>query len=335
MLPSARDHSPAADSAFNATVPEEAWKALPHEELTSAASWRDALGTTPAAEETFMAWHFAQYVERVVAAGKHEYNMPMFVNAALNRPGVLPGRYPSAGPLPHLREMWDAGAPSVDFLAPDIYFPNFSEWVTRYAWPGNALFVPEHNRAGRAETPADAFFAIGQLNAIGVSPFSIESADSASIAPLARAYALLRSIAPLILERQGKNETFGMRPPASYEGVVDETPRLDTLGGFVFNGTPVDPWTPRDRQDIAAHGALVLRLAPDEFLFAGSGLTFTFADSAGVDAIGIESAWEGHFENGEWRAGRLLNGDQTHQGRHVRLPPGELSLQRVRLYRYR
>jgi hypothetical protein len=30
-----------------------------------------------------------------------------------------------------------------------------------------------------------------------------------------------------------------------------------------------------------------------------------------------------------------LNGDQTHQGRHVRLAPGEFQIQRVRLYRYR
>jgi hypothetical protein len=78
-----------------------------------------------------------------------------------------------------------------------------------------------------------------------------------------------------------------------------------------------------------------MQLSPDEFLFAGSGLTFTFADSAGADVIGVESAWEGRIENGEWRAGRLLNGDQTHQGRHVRLAPGEISVQRIRLYRYR
>ena len=30
----------------------------------------------------------------------------------------------------------------------------------------------------------------------------------------------------------------------------------------------------------------------------------------------------------------LLNGDQSHQGRHLRLPPGEYGVQRVRLYRY-
>jgi len=30
----------------------------------------------------------------------------------------------------------------------------------------------------------------------------------------------------------------------------------------------------------------------------------------------------------------LLNGDQTHQGRHIRLPPGQFQIQKVRFYRY-
>jgi beta-galactosidase GanA len=44
---------------------------------------------------------------------------------------------------------------------------------------------------------------------------------------------------------------------------------------------------------------------------------------------------EGTFEDGRWRHVRWLNGDQTHQGRHVRLEPGRFAIQRVKLYRYR
>ena len=40
-------------------------------------------------------------------------------------------------------------------------------------------------------------------------------------------------------------------------------------------------------------------------------------------------------EAGEWKHIRWLNGDQAHQGRHVRLEPGRFTLQRVKLYRYR
>ena len=79
-----------------------------------------------------MAWFFGRYVEKVAAAGRAEYALPLYVNAALIRPGYQPGQYPSAGPLPHLIDVWRAAAPTVDFISPDIYFPNFAEWADRY-----------------------------------------------------------------------------------------------------------------------------------------------------------------------------------------------------------
>ena len=44
-----------------------------------------------------MAWHFARFTQHVAAAGKAEYPLPMFVNAALDPPGL------SAGPVPERR----------------------------------------------------------------------------------------------------------------------------------------------------------------------------------------------------------------------------------------
>ena len=81
-------------------------------------------------------------------------------------------------------------------------------------------------------------------------------------------------------------------------------------------------------------GGLVIALGPDEFLFAGIGVTVTFAtQEPGVQA-GILSVADGRFVNGQWQHLRWLNGDQTHQGRHVRLEPGRMVIQRVKLYRY-
>jgi len=37
---------------------------------------------------------------------------------------------------------------------------------------------------------------------------------------------------------------------------------------------------------------------------------------------------------GQWVPGRRMNGDQTHRGRLIRLPPGKVQIQRVRFYRY-
>jgi len=58
-----------------------------------------------------MAWHYARYADALAVAGKAAYSPPMYVNAALNRMGKAPGEYPSGGPLPHLLDVWKAGAP--------------------------------------------------------------------------------------------------------------------------------------------------------------------------------------------------------------------------------
>lgn len=326
MIPNARDHSALADAAFAKPVPAAL---LPKGKL--AGTWVQVFGDD--ADENFMAWNYARYVERVALAGKAEYPLPMYVNAALVRPGASPGQYPSAGPLPHLFDIWRAGAPSVDLFSPDIYFPNFVEWARKYAVPGNPLFIPEANRAGQEEAPANAFFAFGALDAIGFSPFSIDSIPSEGQA-LGQAYGMIGSVAPLIAQAQQRGTIRGFRPSVTFDGSIDGGPATATFGGYRFNVSFIDPWTPRDQQHIAAHGGLILELGPDQFLFAGSGITATFAAADGAGHVGIESVWEGHFENGQWRPGRLLNGDETHQGRHVRLPPDRFSIQRVKLYRY-
>jgi hypothetical protein len=73
--------------------------------------------------------------------------------------------------------MWKAGAPALDFLAPDIYFTNFVDIVNTYKRPDNPLFIPEANNADHPQVPGNAFYAIGKLDAIGFGPFSIESVD--------------------------------------------------------------------------------------------------------------------------------------------------------------
>lgn len=82
-------------------------------------------------------------------------------------------------------------------------------------------------------------------------------------------------------------------------------------------------------------GGLVMSTGPDEFVFAGIGVTVTFTAIDSAEQVGLLSVEEGRFVEGVWQHVRWLNGDQTHQGRHVRLEPGRLTIQRVRLYRYR
>src|SRR5690606_6967693 len=137
-------------------------------------------GPDLAADERAAALAYARYVERVAAAGKAEYSLPMFVNGAQGRPGVAPGDYPSGGPLAHLAREWREGAPSIDFIAPDIYFPSFAAIVDGYAEAGvEPLFVPEANRPSDPRLAANALRSFGRLKAIGFSPFAIEDAGEA------------------------------------------------------------------------------------------------------------------------------------------------------------
>jgi beta-galactosidase GanA len=292
-------------------------------------TWEEVFGKGAGTDEIFMAWYFARYVNRVTELGKAEYPLPMFVNAALIRPGYQPGQYPSAGPLPHIMDVWRAGAPKIDFLSPDIYFPNFAEWVRKYHRSGNPLFIPEI-MAGPSNS-VNALYAIGQHDAIGFSPFSIESLDEVTSKSLTDSYDLLRQMAPLILEYQGKGLMAGLLP----EGAEQRLPQQLRLGDYILNITYERPASPPVAQNVLS-GGLVIALGPDEFVFAGTGITVTFeAATPGEPIVGILSAQEGKYVNGLWRPGRWLNGDQTHQGRNMRLGTGKFGIQRIKLYRYR
>jgi beta-galactosidase GanA len=330
MIGEAADRSAAAAAAFRAPVPPEVPRPAGTKPAAAGASWEEVFGKGAATEERFQAWAFARYVDAVAQAGKAEYPLPMYVNAALNAPGAPPGKYPSAGPLPHLLDVWKAGAPTVEVMAPDIYTPAFSVWSERYRRADNPLFIPEAKNG--EEVGVHALYAAGQ-QALGFSPFAIDQLAEAPAAALAHAYALIGSLDPL-LSAAGPNRTAGV--------LVDKetAPVKVTLGGFTltFVHDYTFPWASPARENPVwpRAGGLAIALGDDEFLVAGNGLIVTFAPATPGDPVaGIERVDEGLVENGRFVVTRRLNGDETHQGRQLRLPMGTFGLQRVKLYRYR
>jgi len=350
MLPAARERGAVADKLYAGPVPDELLGALAargerlEPELLERwkkngarrhGTWAQVFGDDEWGQEVFTAWHYARFVEALAQAGKQQYALPLYVNCALNRTGRKPGEYPSGGPLPHLLDVWKAGAPTLDLLAPDIYFPNFPQLAARYRRTDNALFIPEANNAGNPQGAANAFFAIGQLDALGFSSFSIESLGDAPNV-LSQTYEVLEQLQALILANRGRARMAGFRARLAEDGGVTDTPVTATLGGIEFTATFVDPWLPKDQQTVANHGGMLIHSGED-FWFAGQGITITFkGGDSGPPRVGIDVAEEGEFDaNGKWLPGRRLNGDQTHQGRHIRLPPGQPRIQRVQFYRYR
>lgn len=351
MLPTARDHSAVADHAYAGPVPPELMRYLAAHRTTLVPSlrqqweshgsrmtgtWEQVFGPGPATEELFTAWTHARYADSVARAGKQAYDLPMYVNAALNRPGWTPGQYPSGGPVPHLIDIWKAAAPSLDLLAPDIYFRDFTSIVARYDRPDNALFIPEQGRVTADEMMANAFFAFGEHKAIGFSPFSVDTFGGDESASVGQAYTVLRNLTPMILQAQADGRIRAAKPPVAFDGTVDDKPQTLTLGSYRFTVGFIDPWTPRAEQRPEEHVAMLVQTGPEDYWVAGRGAVLTFEPvGAGPPIAGIDVDWEEKPVDGKWVDGQLLNGDQTNQGRHIRLPPDRFTVQRFRLYRYR
>ncbi len=155
-------------------------------------------------------------------------------------------------------------------------------------------------------------------------------------ANLAGAYDVLKQLSPQILQAQGTGRMRGFRPRVSFDGVVDETPQSFELGGYRFTVSFVDPWTPKDRQNIAANGGLIIQTGDDSFIVAGTGIVVTFDDATPDHmAVGIEQIVEGKYVGDAWKPGRWLNGDESHQGRHLRISADSFGIQHLKLYKFK
>jgi hypothetical protein len=115
-------------------------------------------------DEIFMAWNYAHFLEKVVQAGKAAYDIPMYVNAWLQQPNhAWPGTYPSGGPLPQVHDIWRAGAPDIDILAPDLYLDTLtisasasSVTAIRSSFPKRVPIPPMPSWLSASTTPSDS-----------------------------------------------------------------------------------------------------------------------------------------------------------------------------------
>lgn len=357
VIGDSRDRTDAADEAFGKQVPKDLMNYLAKNRdsispklrqvwetagAKTSGTWTEVFGQTNAADEAFMAWNYARYINYVTDAGKDKYPLPMFVNAWIVQPeDKMPGDYPSGGPQEHVHDIWHVGAPKIDILAPDIYLPDFPEILASYSRNGNPSFIPE-SMAG-AKGVANAFYAIGQYGAIGYSPFGIEDREAdPENGPLSKGYGVLGQMAPLIHDHQTKNETAGVWLTKAKQ---TQTVRL---GNYVLDfSLRHNRRNPNELPDLGY--AIVIASGPDEFYVAGTDVEVTFLPQTNEKGgfAGLETVEEGTFGNGRWIAGRLLNGDEVQlrydysvaaqsnqSSAGLRFPASGPMIQRVKLYRY-
>jgi len=331
-----RDRSNAANKLFESSVPAELRNGLEKRRLhltpelaanfnSAGRTWAEMFGD--AADEVFMAWHYALFVNKVAEQGKKEYPLPMYLNAQLPAPLERAGEYPSGGPHPYYQDVYRVGAPSIDFYSPDIYWPDFAYWIARYQMVGNPIFVPE---ARLDSAPYNALYTYGAARGFGFSAFGVDSSGRESA--LADVYAALNQLSGAILQAQQKNEIRGLVLHASSPRPTQTV----ALGGYLFEATLSRSWPARDL--LTKDGAmLVLQNKPDGFYILGSGLTVNFYRDPDVDErlAGIAKIEQISKADGDWATDRELTGDQTNQGRQLLMSAREVHVYRVSLYSYR
>lgn len=337
LLRDSRDRGPLAEAAHRQPVPIEVLEAVAaspgmpvHADWVangsrSAGPWAEVFGDGPAADEAFMAYAYASHIEQVARAGRAELDVPLYVNAWLDAEktadeqalmpvalagGTVPGVYPSGGPLPRVAPIWRAAAPSIDLLAPDIYFGDFDAIATSYVAASGRLFIPEMRRSPRGV--GQMITAVGRYGACGVSPFGVDSLDvtDPDWRSLHDGYRLLR-IAAEVLRIVPDAATAGFH----LDGTDDATEL--TLGD-------VELRVQRRRaapgvRPVPAFG-LVMEEAPGVLTVLGRGFTVQFAD-VGPSPLGILSAAELDLADGRVAVTRYLNGDETGSGGYGRFLP--------------
>ncbi len=351
-----RDYSSAAQKAWKAQVPadlmyyltshkgrlypelEKVWAANGYK---TKGNWEEIFGKSIESsedwkafplytEELFQAYHYAKYVGEVTAAGKAEYDIPMYVNNWIKQPGMgAPGQFPSGSPQPEVLDVWRAAAPAVDLIAPDIY-ANVFEWtLSQFALSGNPIFIPESKG-----DVARALYAFGEYDALGFAPFGFDGPQEGNyfgvsaeeFEELGQCYGILSEMGTLIPDNYGSDRMRGL-----LVGTDNPSPRVE-MGSYILTlqssvrdrraanyGQGAEQMAAENaalaarNQQQAKSGALIIQTSADEFYIIGINARFSFEskDSKG-GAVLHEVIEEGTFKDGAWIPGRRLNGDEDH-----------------------
>ena len=320
---SVRDYSPPGQQLFAGPVPAELLKpellTSLHVPVVTGGSWATVFGDR--ADEYFHAWWIARYVGQVAAAGKAEYPLPLYVNAALRDPLSDPHAeaYESGGPTDNVLPVWKAAAPAIDVLAPDIYLSG-SERVLKvielYSRADNPLFVPE---AGLIPDNAKYLYPVIAHGGIGFSPFGIDDNGRGSskeelaerLAPFARKYA---AAAPMMRELAKWSFEGRIRAVVEKEDHAEQTIDLGTWNATVSFGMGRANALQPNAQ--AGGNAMIVLLDENSFIMMGERCHIAL-HPAGRNA---GKAWqylkveEGRYEDGIFHPLRILNGDETDWG---------------------
>lgn len=342
-----RDYRAEAEKEFAGQVPQKLVDGL----KLQGGTWKQVFGD--AADETFQAWCIATYIEQVAAAGKAEYPLPLYVNAALRDPlhPGRPGSYESGAPTDQNIQLYQVAAPSISLIAPDIYMPEHAKYMAvmdQYKRFNNPLLIPE---TGNDPVYAHYVFAALGQGAIGWAPFGLDLTEysnltegaeamgdktahgpDARLEPFANEYALLEPIARELAAAnlEGKVRGASENPDAHTDTLDFPRWQAQLSYGLPAFGNWIKPRgnTPPDG------GVVIVALGPDEFLVAGHHIRVDFTPTfdKAKKRLFLEVAEGSYDAAGKWKTARLWNGDQDDYGLNLRADG--TTLLRVKLATY-
>lgn len=344
LLGDSRDGSVAAEECFHEEVPSDLLEVLTREwnnlrpELQenlrscnkqSNGSWPEVFGQSRQTDELFMAYHYALYVEQVASAGKRAYPLPLYTNVWQNYAGNdadndfpivvgggdQPGNYPSGGGVINVIDIWQLFAPSLDFIAPDIYLNDYTMSCAKYRHRNQPLFIPEQRRDEYGARRV--WVAFGSYQAIGTSPFGIDTLEPETN-PFRKHYGLLSQVSKHVLQaqRDGTSVGFFFDDLCNKPGTHSASSSVNTKFGswnlliersFVFGH--------------AGPGAgMVIFQGDGKFMLIGWGFQVTFKHES-APFTGILNFYEKEVQaDGSMKTLRMLNGDETRSGAFCIMP---------------
>ena len=349
---SVRDYGAAAQAEYEAQVPQEVvehlktgadseqavqdWKACGAREK---GSWRELFGRR--GDELLQAYSMARYVDRIAAAGKAVYPLPMYTNVWLDIQsgfGVPGTDYPSGEAVIRNLAFWRWFAPHLDMICPDLYIQEASRYMTAaraYSRADNPLYIPETGTS--MASAIGVFRAIAECGLTGVHFFGAESvldqkgelAESAK--PMHEDFQCLNAVLPLLTKYRGSGRIHAV---IQEEFASEQTLHLDgweaiaRFGPFARGGDyrhrAARPTTGRGR-------GLVIQTGENEFYICGIAFSLAFRSNPPLwvwkapqqdyqqehflDYLHVE---EGRFgPDGNWICERIRNGDETDFGVYV------------------
>lgn len=318
-------------------------------------TWRSRFGRH--AHEAFMAWAHAVFVERLAAAGKAVYDLPLMINVMLGEQGFEEAGlcYNSGAAVGRVLDIYKAVAPHVDLICPDMYVPDRERYrrvCGRYARPDNPLFIPESPITGVANA-MNMMEAFADFGCIGMACFGAGRAMDVQGTPLpesldvALSMRTVANLAPLLLKYRGTGRVHALvqqefmdKQYLRLEGWHVEAKFISAGGGRWGMGSFLNTADPANADLFAARGrGLLIQTGEDEFYLAGCGVKVDFRrrpDPLEEDnypllasrmsgTLNFLSVEEGHFEGDAFVCDRVRNGDESnfelfsHRGQVVRI----------------